>query len=56
MAAIVNKVLKTEAFVLAVNNINCVKLPRTAAFEFINYQLLYFTIYLFMMYYKNFYE
>ena len=56
MATIVNKVLKTEAFVLTVNNIHCVNLPRTANFQFIIYQLLYFTIYLFMMYYKNFYE
>ena len=27
-----------------------------AAFEFINYQLLYFIIYLFIIYYKNFNE
>ena len=56
MVTIVNKVLKTEAFVLTINNIICVNLLRKTAFELINYQLLYFTIYLFIIYYKNFYE
>ena len=56
MVTIVNKVLKTEAFVLTINNIICVTLLRKTAFELINYQLLYFTTYLFIIYYKNFYE